>query len=190
VSSTSAMSNPASTFEPHRRRLLGLAYRMLGSIADADDAAQETYLRWHGADRDKVSDPRAFLMTTTTRICLDMLTSARARREEYLGPWLPEPVVDTAALAPDTSTQLAEDLSIALLLTLDRLSPLEREAFLLHDVFDFSFSEVAPALERNEAACRQLAARARAPVRAVRPCGATTPPARSSAIDAKHGQLM
>jgi RNA polymerase sigma-70 factor (ECF subfamily) len=156
VSSTSAMSNPAESFEPYRRRLLGLAYRMLGSMADAEDAVQETYLRWHGADRDKVSDPRAFLMTTTTRICLDMLTSARARREEYVGPWLPEPVLDTAALAPDSRTELAEDLSIALLLTLDRLSPLERAAFLLHDVFDFSFSEVAPALERTEAACRQL----------------------------------
>ena len=136
-------SDPAASFEPYRRRLLGLAYRMLGSMADAEDAVQETYLRWHGADRDNVSDPRAFLMTTTTRLCLDMLTSARARREEYVGPWLPEPVVDTAALAPDSRTELAEDLSIALLLTLDRLSPLERAAFLLHDVFDFSFSEVA-----------------------------------------------
>ena len=169
------MSNPAASFEPYRRRLLGLAYRMLGSMADAEDAVQEAYLRWHAADRDSVSDPRAFLMTTTTRICLDMLTSARARREEYIGPWLPEPVVDTAALAPDSRTELAEDLSIALLLTLDRLSPLERAAFLLHDVFDFSFSEVATALERSEAACRQLAARARAHVRAR---GHAAPPCR------------
>src|SRR5689334_6960128 len=139
---------------------------MLGSRADAEDAVQETYLRWHRADRDKVSDPRAFLMTTTARLCLDMLTSARARREEYAGPWLPEPVIDTAALAPDSRAELAEDLSIALLLTLDRLSPLARAAFLLHDVFDFSFSEVAAALDRSEAACRQLAARARPAVRA------------------------
>src|SRR5215467_12589102 len=135
VSSTSATSNPASSFEPYRRRLLGLAYRMLGSMADAEDAVQDTYLRWHAADRDRVSDPKAFLMTVTTRICLDMLTSARARREEYVGPWLPEPVLDTAALAPDSRTELAEDLSIALLLILDQLSPLERAAFLLHDVF-------------------------------------------------------
>ena len=190
MSSTSAMSNPAASFEPYRRRLLGLAYRMLGSMADAEDAVQETYLRWHGADRDNVSEPRAFLMTTTTRICLDMLTSARARHEEYVGPWLPEPVVDTAALAPDSRTELAEDLSIALLLTLDRLSPLERAAFLLHDVFDFSFSEVASALERSEAACRQLAARARAHVRATRPRGVTAPPARAGEIDAKHAQLI
>ena len=146
------MSNPAASFETYRRRLLGLAYRMLGSMADAEDAVQETYLRWHAAARDQVLDPRAFLMTTTTRICLDVLTSARVRREEYVGPWLPEPVVDAAALAPDSHTELAEDLSIALLLTLDRLSPLERAAFLLHDVFDFSFSEVAMTLERSDAA--------------------------------------
>jgi RNA polymerase sigma-70 factor (ECF subfamily) len=129
-------------------------------------------------------------MTTTTRICLDMLTSARARREEYVGPWLPEPVFDTAALAPDSRSELAEDLSIALLLILDHLSPLERAAFLLHDVFDFSFSEVALALERSEAACRQLASRARSHVRVARPRGATAPPSRSGGIDAKHAQLM
>ena len=184
------MTNPAASFEPHRRRLLGLAYRMLGSMADAEDAVQEAYLRWHAVDRKKVLDPRAFLMTTTTRICLDLLTSARARREEYVGPWLPEPVVDTAALAPDTSLELSEDLSVALMLTLDRLSPLERAAFLLHDVFDFSFTEVSTALERSEAACRQLAARARAHVREARPRGATVPPARSGEIDAKHEQLL
>jgi RNA polymerase sigma-70 factor (ECF subfamily) len=129
-------------------------------------------------------------MTTTTRICLDMLTSARARHEEYVGPWLPEPILDTATLAPDTRTELAEDLSMALLLTLDRLSPLERAAFLLHDVFDFSFNEVASTLERSEPACRKLATRARAHVRALRPRGATAPPGRPGEIDAKHAQLM
>ena len=190
MSSTSPTSNPAASFEPYRRRLLGLGYRMLGSMADAEDAVQETYLRWHAADRGKVSDPRAFLMTTTTRICLDMLTSARARHEEYVGPWLPEPVLDTAALAPDRRTELAEDLSVALLLTLDCLSPLERAAFLLHDVFDFSFTEVAASVERSEAACRKLATRARAHVRALRPRGAAPLPARSGGIDPKHAQLM
>jgi RNA polymerase sigma-70 factor (ECF subfamily) len=103
---------------------------------------------------------------------------------------LPEPVLDTEELAPDSRTELAEDLSIALLLILDELSPLERAAFLLHDVFDFSFREVATALERSEAACRQLASRARARVRAARPRGATAPPARSDRLDAKHAQLM
>ena len=162
---------------------------MLESMADAEDAVQETYLRWHGADRTTVAEPRAFLMTTTTRICLDLLTSARDRHEAYVGPWLPEPVVDTAALAPDRQTELAEDLSFALLLTLERLSPLERAAFLLHDVFEFSFSDVAKALGRREAACRQLAARARAHVRAARPRGATPGP-RSGEIEAKHAELL
>ena len=184
------MTDPAETFEPYRRRLLGLAYRMLGSMADAEDAVQDAYLRWHEADRASVSNPRAFLMTTTTRICLDLLNSARARRETYVGPWLPEPILDTAALAPDTQTELAEDLSVALLLTLDLLSPAERAAFLLHDVFDFSFAEVASALEKTEAACRQLASRARARIRERRPRGVTAPSARSQAIDPRHAQLI
>jgi RNA polymerase sigma-70 factor, ECF subfamily len=182
------MTDPAVSFEPHRRRLLGLAYRMLGSVSEAEDAVQDAYLRWHGADRDTVSDARAFLTTTTTRICLDTLKSARARREAYVGPWLPEPVLDTAALAPDTQTELAEDLSIALLLALDRLSALERAAFLLHDVFDCSFSEVARALDRSEAACRQLAARARAHVRDARP--QRTPTVRDRSERSDHQQLV
>jgi len=183
------MTDPAGSFEPHRRRLLGLAYRMLGSMAEAEDAVQETYLRWHAADRATVADPRAFLMTTTARICLDILRSARARRETYVGPWLPEPVVDTAALSPDTPTELAEDLSIALMLTLDRLSPLERAAFLLHDVFDCSYSAIATALGRRESTCRQLAARARSHVRTARPRG-LSPPAVSDATAAKHARLV
>jgi RNA polymerase sigma-70 factor, ECF subfamily len=183
------MSDPAATFEPHRRRLLGLAYRMLGSMAEAEDAVQETYLRWHDADRDSVDEPRAFLMRITTRICLDVLKSARARREEYVGPWLPDPVIDTASLAPDAQTELAEDLSVALLLALENLSPLERAAFLLHDVFDYSFAQIATALDRNEAACRQLAARARTHVRENRPSAiAPRPPA--ATIDPRHAQLV
>jgi RNA polymerase sigma-70 factor (ECF subfamily) len=182
------MTDPAVSFEPHRRRLLGLAYRMLGSVSEAEDAVQDAYLRWHAADRDVVTDTRAFLTTTTTRICLDTLKSARARRESYVGPWLPEPVLDTAALAPDTQAELAEDLSIALLLALDRLSALERAAFLLHDVFDCSFSEVASALDRSEAACRQLAARARTHVRDARPHSASTVRHRSE--PSNHQQLV
>jgi len=182
------LTDPAVSFEPHRRRLLGLAYRMLGSVSEAEDAVQDAYLRWHAADRHVVSDTRAFLTTTTTRICLDTLKSARARREAYVGPWLPEPVVDTAALAPDAQTELAEDLSIALLLALDRLSALERAAFLLHDVFDCSFSEVASALGRSEAACRQLAARARTHVREARPQG--TAVARDRPEPSNHERLV
>ncbi len=183
-------TDPSATFEPHRRRLLGLAYRMLGSMAEAEDAVQEAYLRWHDTDRNRVEQPRAFLMTTTTRICLDVLKSARMKREEYDGPWLPDPVTDTASLAPDAQTELAEDLSVALLLALDRLSPLERAAFLLHDVFDYSFSQVAAALDRNEAACRQLASRARVRVREARPQGVTPPRVASTAIDPKHEKLL
>jgi RNA polymerase sigma-70 factor (ECF subfamily) len=183
------MSDPAASFEPHRRRLRGLAYRMLGSIAEAEDAVQDAYLRWHAVDRDAVSDPRAFLTTTTTRICLDILRSARVKRETYVGPWLPEPVVDTSALAPDAQTELAEDLSIALLLAFERLSPLERAAFLLHDVFDCPFSEVAGALDRSQAACRQLAARARTHVREARP--RLAPAARHHAeANADHARLV
>jgi RNA polymerase sigma-70 factor (ECF subfamily) len=183
-------TDPAASFEPHRRRLLGLAYRMLGSMAEAEDAVQEAYLRWHDADRRNIAEPRAFLLTTTTRICLDVLKSARVRREEYVGPWLPDPVTDTAALAPDTQTEMAEDLSVALLLALDRLSPLERAAFLLHDVFDYSFTQVADTLGRNEAACRQLASRARRRVREARPTGAIPARARSSAVEARHAALV
>ena len=188
--------DPAASFEPHRRRLLGLAYRMLGSMAEAEDAVQEAYVRWHETDRDRVAEPRAFLLTTMTRICLDVLKSARVRREEYVGPWLPDPVTDTSALAPDTQTEMAEDLSVALLLALDRLSPLERAAFLLHDVFDYSFTEIADALGRNEAACRQLASRARTRVREGRPASAhalrpgTAGVAGASGLDAKHAELL
>ena len=182
-------TDPAATFEPHRRRLLGLAYRMLGSMAEAEDAVQEAYLRWHDADRASVEEPRAFLITTTTRICLDVLKSARVRREEYVGPWLPDPVTDTASLAPDAQTELAEDLSVALLLALDRLSPLERAAFLLHDVFDYSFEQVAQTLDRNEAACRQLASRARTRVREARPAAIQTHGA-ASGVDPKHTALV
>jgi RNA polymerase sigma-70 factor (ECF subfamily) len=180
--------DPAATFEPHRRRLRGLAYRMLGSMAEAEDAVQEAYLRWHDADRAHIGDPKAFLTTITTRVCLDVLKSARVRREEYVGPWLPDPVIDTASLAPDAQTELADDLSVALLLALDRLSPAERAAFLLHDVFDYSFAEVADALGKNEAACRQLASRARLHVRGRRPgtIGNRSP----TAIDPRHAELL
>jgi RNA polymerase sigma-70 factor, ECF subfamily len=167
--SDAAPTDAAASFEPHRRHLLGLAYRMLGSLAEAEDAVQEAYLRWHRADRAGVANPRAFLARIVTRLCLDQLKSARARRESYVGPWLPEPVLDVDYLSAETMSDYANDLSIALMLTLERLTPLERAAFLLHDVFDVGFDEIAAALGRNEAACRQLAARGRAHVRSGRP---------------------
>ncbi len=142
---------------------------MLGSLAEAEDIVQEAYLRWHAVDHASVVEPRAYLSRVVARLALDHLKSARARREIYVGPWLPEPIVDETALAPDAASELADDLSLALMTTLERLSPLERAAFLLHDVFDLDFAEVAKTLERGEAACRQLAARARAHVRQARP---------------------
>lgn len=159
-------------FEAQRRRLTALAYRMLGSHAEAQDAVQESWLRWREVPRDEVQNPRAFLSRTVTRLCLDRLKSAQANREVYVGPWLPEPLVEDESLlvgGPESSDAFAEDLGNAFLLALERLSPLERAAFLLHDVFDADFAEVAKALGRSEAACRQLASRARTRVREDRP---------------------
>ncbi len=167
---------------PHRGRLLGLAYRMLGSRSDADDVVQDAYIRFAGAQ--DVHNPEAFLVTVVTRLCLDRLKSAKAQREIYVGPWLPEPVFDAEGLAADAATELADDLSFALLLALDRLSPLERAAFLLHDVFDVPFSEIARMLDRTEAACRQLATRARRAVRDTRRAPAATPDSHARLLSA------
>ncbi|HEY5410978.1 MAG TPA: sigma-70 family RNA polymerase sigma factor [Caulobacteraceae bacterium] len=150
----------AESFDPLRPRLTRVAYRMLGSVADAEDVVQEAFVRWMGADRASVREPEAFLRRTVTRLCLDVLKSAHRRREVYPGPWLPDPVVEEEA---------DEDVTLPLLLALERLSPLERAAFLLHDVFGLSFDEVAATVEREPAACRQLAARARVHVRQARP---------------------
>ena len=147
----------------HRRFLVGLAYRMLGSVAEAEDVVQDAYLRTRDVAPDAIENPRAYLARVVTNLCLDRLKSARARREEYVGTWLPEPVVE------DPAAPLAEDLSVALLMVLERLSPLERAAFLLHDIFDMDYADVAKTLERSEAACRQLASRAREHVREARP---------------------
>src|SRR5215467_16132449 len=122
---------------PYRKRLTGLAYRMLGSRSDAVDVVQDAYLRFAGAQ--DIQNTEAFLVTVVTRLCLDRLKSTRAQREIYVGPWLPEPVFDAEGLSADAATELADDLSFALLLALDRLSPMERAAFLLHDVFDRPF---------------------------------------------------
>jgi RNA polymerase sigma-70 factor (ECF subfamily) len=158
----------AAAFEAHRRALIGLAYRMLGSRAEAEDVVQDAYLRWHAADRAAIGEARRFLGKVVTRLCLDRMKSARARRELYVGQWLPEPVVDEV-FEDEHAGELAHDISVALVLLLERLSPLERASFLLHDVFGLDFTEIARALDRNEAACRQLAARARTHIEAGRP---------------------
>ena len=153
-------ADAAASFDPLRPKLMRVAYRMLGSVADAEDVMQEAFIRWMGADRGEVHEPEAFLRRTVTRLCLDQLKSARRQRETYVGPWLPDPVVEEYE---------EEDVTLPLMLALERLSPLERAAFLLHDVFGLEFEEVATALERDAAACRQLAARARGHVREERP---------------------
>lgn len=167
---------------PHRGRLLGLAYRMLGSRSDAEDVVQDAYLRFAGAQ--DVHNAEAFLVTVVTRLCLDRLKSAKVQREIYVGPWLPEPVFDAEGLSADAATELADDLSFALLLALDRLSPMERAAFLLHDVFDTPFSDIAAMLDRTEASCRQLASRARRAVRDNRPAPAATPDSHARLLQA------
>jgi RNA polymerase sigma-70 factor (ECF subfamily) len=152
-------------FEELRPRLTGLAYRMTGSLTDADDVVQDAWLRWSRVDPVCVDAPKSYLLQIVARLCVDQATSARARREVYVGPWLPEPVADPLAVGVQSSaeqiTELADDLSVALLLVLERLSPLERAAFLLHDVFDLTFEDIAGVLGREPAACRQLASRAR-----------------------------
>ena len=154
------MSDDAATFDALRPRLIRVAYRMLGSVSDAEDAVQDAWLRWQAADRDAVRVPEAFLRRVVTRLCLDQLKSAHARREDYFGPWLPDPVVEAEEV---------EDVTLPLMLALERLSPLERAAFLLHDVFGESFDDIADSLGRDAAACRQLASRARAHVRSEKP---------------------
>ena len=167
------MRHETDPLGPHRGRLLGLAYRMLGSRSDAEDVIQDAYLRIAGVAG--IENVESYLVTVVTRLCLDRLKSARAQREVYVGPWLPEPVFDAEALSPETASELADDLSFALLLALDRLTPLERAAFLLHDVFEAPFPDVARILDRSEASCRQLASRARRAVRVDAPAPATVP---------------
>ena len=143
------------------RALLGLAYRMLGSIAEAEDVVQDAWLRWHQAERETVRDPGAFLHRIVTRLCLDRLKSCRTTREEYIGPWLPEPVLTGGRPEPERSLVLAESLTLAFMVLLDALSPQERAVFLLREVFEYSHAEIASFLNSSEASCRQLFHRAK-----------------------------
>ena len=159
------MAADIDIFEAQRPRLIRLAYRMLGSVAEAEDVVQDAWLRWTRTEED-VRDPVGWLVRVTSRLCIDRLRSAKAQREAYRGPWLPEPLIEELSIDP---VERAEDVSVAFLLALERLSPLERAVFLLHDVFDEDYASVAETLGRNEAAVRQLAARARAHVKDNRP---------------------
>jgi RNA polymerase sigma-70 factor, ECF subfamily len=176
------MGTPA-TFEALRPHLLGVAYRMLGSAADAEDAVQDAWLRFHDVDESTITTPKAWLSTTLGRICLDRLTSAYARRHTYVGPWLPEPVSTSEPI--DT-----ESISIAFLLLLERLSPLERVAFVLHEVFDHSHAEIAEALGSTDAAVRQAFHRAKQHIAGERPRFAVDTAAHERLLRAFFGAVM
>jgi RNA polymerase sigma-70 factor (TIGR02957 family) len=171
------MTDPLGAFDRHRRLLFTVAYQMLGSVADAEDVVQDTWLRWSAADRADVADPRAYLVRITSRLALDRLDSARSRRETYVGPWLPEPLLTgstpVAGAAPppdpDDAAVLGEQVSLALLVVLETLSPPERAVFVLREVFGLPAAEVAAVLGRSEAAVRQTAHRAREHVQARQP---------------------
>ncbi|BCH23313.1 sigma-70 family RNA polymerase sigma factor [Mesorhizobium sp. L-8-3] len=160
---------PLAEFEKYRSAMFGIAYRMLGSVSDAEDILQDAYLRWHDADRREVESPRAFLSSIVTRLCLDRLRKVRRQREDYVGQWLPEPLLERSDTSVQPPEHIDRDVSTALMLALERLSPLERAAFILHDVFDMSFEELSASIGRPEATCRQLAKRARAHIADARP---------------------
>lgn len=149
-------------FTRHRPRLIRIAYRMLGSMAEAEDVVQDAYLRWHQMDQEEIRTPEAFLVRMVGRLCLDVLKSARVQRESYIGTWLPEPLIDEPDYHDDS-------LTLTLMMVLERLSPLERASFLLHDVFGLDFNEVAEVIGREASTCRQLASRARNHVQEAQP---------------------
>lgn len=153
------------TFEQLRRRLFGIAYRMLGTTADAEDIVQEAYLRWHQADTEEIRSAEAWLVSVVTRLSIDKLRKASVEREKYIGPWLPEPLIATTAPTPEEELETASDLSMAFMVLLERLTPVERAALLLHDVFDCAYPLIANILRKSEAACRQVVHRARQRVR-------------------------
>lgn len=154
----------ASAFETHRARLFGIAYRMLGTVEDAEDVVQDAYLRWHTAEHDALRSPEAWLVAVVTRLSIDKLRRLATERAAYVGNWLPEPIA-TASSTTERSAELASDVSMAFLLLLERLAPEERAAFLLREVFGANYTEIAAALEKSEAACRQMVHRARERVR-------------------------
>ena len=168
--STMSADRAAEVFEEHRALLSSIAYRMLGSVADAEDAVQETYVRFErAASNEPIASPKAFLTSITTRLCIDQLRSARVRRETYVGPWLPEPIVTDDPTGPAELAEQAESLSLAFLVLLESLTPVERAVFLLREVFGYGYEEIAPIVGKSEDNCRQLALRARKQLEARRP---------------------
>ncbi len=161
------VSTDEQTFSEHRNLLFAIAYRLLGSAADAEDVVQDAWFKWSAADRGQVLDPKAYLARIVSNLAMDRLRSTRRQRETYVGPWLPEPILTQADSTEDVAT--AESVSLAMLVVLETLSPLERAVFVLKDVFDFSFAEIAEAVDRSESAVRQAGHRARNHIQARRP---------------------
>jgi RNA polymerase sigma-70 factor, ECF subfamily len=181
--------NPSDQFEAHRPRLFAIAYRMLGSAMEAEDIVQETFLRYQATASATIRSPTAFLNTIVVRLCLNQLASARARRETYVGLWLPEPTrtgegtaLHTPAPSPAQQAELHESISLAFLVLLEQLTPVERAVFLLREVFDYAYAEIAAIIEKDEAACRQIFSRARRHIAAQRP--------RFTATADQHRQLL
>ena len=169
---SSGTDKAETAFLAHRGRAFAVAYRMLGSVAEAEDVVQEAWLRWRGADHAHIASPEAFIVTTASRLAIDHLRKASTRRETYIGPWLPEPLATDgmeSPVTPEERMELADDVSMALLHLLERLSPEERAAFLLHEAFDYSHAEIANLIGKSEAACRQMLSRARKRIQAERP---------------------
>jgi RNA polymerase sigma-70 factor (ECF subfamily) len=164
-----AISTRLATFDQYRSLLFSIAYRMLGSVADAEDMLQETFIRWQQAGDDDIRSPRSFLVTILSRLCINQLQSARVQREEYVGQWLPEPIVTDPASDPLGLIKTDESLSMAFLVLLERLSPIERAVFLLREVFEYEYSEIAAFLGQSEVNCRQILRRARQHVSTMRP---------------------
>jgi RNA polymerase sigma-70 factor (ECF subfamily) len=169
-------------FETHHSYLFAVAYRMLGSVTDTEDILQEAFLRWQKQPQEGIREPRAYLTSIVTRLCLEHMRKAHVRRETYVGPWLPEPFVDHEQTHPEALQSMAESLSQAFLLVLETLSPIERAVFLLREVFDYTYAEISEIVEKNESHCRQIAHRAKARVQQQRPRFTPSP--------AEHGQIV
>ena len=163
------MDDATLTFDSHRRRLQGIAYRMLGSVAEAEEVVQDAWLRWHEADKAGFDSAEAWLVTVVTRLSIDRLRAAKVQREHYIGAWMPEPTLTESPDTPEESLERADNISVAFLAVLERLAPEARAAFLMREVFDADYEEVARTLGKSEAACRQLVHRAKAQVLEARP---------------------
>ncbi len=155
------MATNVEVFEANRSRLMGIAYGMLGSVMDAEDVIQDAYFRWMGVNAAEIDSPAAFLTTVTTRLAIDRLRSARVRREQYVGPWLPEPIIRSVGDDPAEVISAAESLSMSMLTALERLQPVERAVLLLREIFDYEYSEIADIVDRSPSNCRQIAKRSR-----------------------------